>query len=829
MLTKITSFFMSIIMMLLSVFGISFKHNEAKAMDLYMTKYEVKTGNEKTDELKELYKKVAQRTPEIQECSAKKPFADDDRIQAVFFDSEEFGGKTGRVFAYVGFPENASSENPVPAMVLVHGGAGHAYAEWVQYWVDNGYAAISVDGFAQQPDDGYYTGKNEQWSVNPDSHMPMNEFFTDSDKPLTEQWFYQYVADVILSNSIMRADSRVITDKIGVTGISWGSMATSVAMCYDSRFAFAIPVYGSGFLENSTAAIGPITNSGNYADVWDASHLMSEVKMPVLYVNSDSDPFFSANCTTASALYTENGNLVYAQNFEHGQNQGAYEPEILRFANEQTGMSEGNIKITDISFDGKRAVVSFDVPEDVSNIKAYVYYRNSELEYDGLEIKKEWKHRKGIDLGNTANIKIPENAKYFYISIQGKAGKIFDRDTVQATTGIYSPDMLKKYGLYAKDIDAEKLKSRIEKTLKSDIDSGKVGGAELLVNQYGERVYEGVFGLKDIDNNIPLEKNAMYRIASMTKPVTAVALLMEVQKGTIGLYDDVSDYLDGFDNMYVGEVRDGEVVPVKKAENSIKVYQLVSHTSGICSGTLGDTLYAQIPAKDRSLAYLAEFLKDKPLSFDPGTAQEYNNIGFDIAARIIELVSGMSYDEYLKVNLFDRLGMKDTTFVPTDEQWERFISVHNRTEDGKPFNASTHPGSVFSNNPKEYFMAGGGLASTAEDYSLFAEMLLNDGVGSNGVRILNEKMVELMRTPCVSKDIMPGDQQWGLGVRVITEDGYERLPVGAFGWSGAYGTHFWIDPTNRITAVYMKNSAFEGGAGARTANEFEENVFKAMK
>lgn len=829
MLTKITSFFMSIIMMLLSVFGISFKHNEAKAMDLYMTKYEVKTGSEKTDELKELYKKVAQRTPEIQECSAKKPFADDDRIQAVFFDSEEFGGKTGKVFAYIGFPENASSENPVPAMVLVHGGAGHAYAEWVQYWVDNGYAAISVDGFAQQPDDGYYTGKNEQWSVNPDSHMPMNEFFTDSDKPFTEQWFYHYVADVILSNSIMRADSRVITDKIGVTGISWGSMATSVAMCYDSRFAFAIPVYGSGFLENSTAAIGPITNSGNYADVWDASHLMSEVKMPVLYVNSDSDPFFSANCTTASALYTENGNLVYAQDFEHGQNQGAYEPEILRFANEQTGMGEGNIKITDISFDGKRAVVSFDVPEDVSNIRAYVYYRDSELEYDGLNIKKEWKHRIGIDLGNTANIKIPEGAKYFYISIQGKAGKIFDRDTIQATTGIYSPDMLKKDGFYAKDIDAEELKSRIEKTLKSDIDSGKVGGAELLVNQYGERVYGGVFGLKDIDNNIPLEKNAIYRIASMTKPVTAVALLMEVQKGTVDLNADISDYLDGFDNMYVGEVRDGEVVPVKKAENSIKVYQLVSHTSGICSGDVGDILYAQVPKENLTVEAMTDFLKDKPLSFDPGTAEEYNTYSYDIAARIIEIVSGMPYDEYLKVNLFDPLGMKDTTFVPTSEQKARMITMHDRTDKGIAINLKTAAGSADSGTSKQYFMAGGGLVSTAEDYSLFAQMLLNDGVGDNGARVLSEEMIELMRTPWISKDIMPGNQQWGLGVRVITSDNYKYLPVGSFGWSGAFGTHFWIDPTNKITAVYMKNSQYDGGSGAKTAKAFEENVFKAMK
>ena len=829
MITKITSFFLSVIMALLSVFGISFKHDEARNLDMYRTEYAAKSGNEKTDELKALYKKVAERTPEVKVCEAKKPFADDDRIQAVFFDGEEYDGRASEVFAYIGFPENASSENPVPAMVLVHGGAGHAYAEWVQYWVDNGYAAISLDGFAQQPDDGYYADDLSKWKANPDSHAPMNEFFTDSDKPFTQQWFYHYIADVILSNNIMRADSRVITDKIGITGISWGSMATSVAMCYDSRFAFAIPVYGSGFLEKSSGAIGPITNSGNYADVWDASHLLCEVKMPVLYVNGDSDPFFSADCNTASAVYTENGELVYVHDYPHNQHRGADLPEILRFANEQNGIGEGNIKISEVSFDGKRAVVSFDVPEDVSCAKAYVYYRTDELEYDGLNIKEQWKKKPGITLGSVANIKVPAEAKYFYISVQGKAGKIFDKDTVHATTGIYSEKMLQKDGLYAKTLDPEKLQGRIEKTLASDIGSGKVGGAELIVNQFGERVYEGVFGLKDIDNNIPLEKNAMYRIASMTKPVTAVALLMEVEKGTIGLNDDITKYLDGYDNMYVGKIVDGKVVPDKKAENSIKVYQLVSHTSGIGSGTVGDALYAQIPAKERSIERITDFLKDKPLSFDPGTSQEYNNIGFDVAARIIEIVSGMPYDKYLKVNLFDKLGMNETTFVPTEEQWTKFISVHGRTDDGKPYNVSTVPGSVFGNNPKEYFMAGGGLASTAEDYSLFAEMLLNGGVGSNGVRVLSEEMVDIMRTPCVSKEIMLGNQQWGLGVRVITDDSYKNLPVGAFGWSGAYGTHFWIDPVNRITAVYMKNSSYEGGAGARTANEFEENVIKSFE
>lgn len=409
---------------------------------MYRTEYTAKSGNEKTNELKALYKKVAEKTPEIKVCEKKKPFADDDRIYAVFFNGEDCCGRASEVFAYIGFPENASSENPVPGMVLVHGGAGHAYAEWVRYWVDNGYAAISFDGFAQQPDDGYYTGELNQWSHNPKSHPPIDDTLSDSDKKFTEQWFYHYVADTVLANSIMRADSRVITDKIGVTGISWGSMATSVAMCYDNRFSFAIPVYGSGFLDKCTAAIGTVTDNGIYADVWDSSHLLSEVDMPVLYVNSDCDPFFSANCTTASAAYTKNGNLIYAQNFIHCQEAGAYQPEILRFANEQNSIGEGNIKITGISLDINGADISFDIPKDVKDIESYVYFRSGELEYDGLNIKEKWLEKSGTVTGNTAKIKVPEEAEYFYFSIQGSTYNALKQQTVQATTGIYSKKML---------------------------------------------------------------------------------------------------------------------------------------------------------------------------------------------------------------------------------------------------------------------------------------------------------------------------------------------------------------------------------------------------
>ena len=226
--------------------------------------------------------------------------------------------------------------------------------------------------------------------------------------------------------------------------------------------------------------------------------------------------------------------------------------------------------------------------------------------------------------------------------------------------------------------------------------------------------------------------------------------------------------------------------------------------------------------ENMTLEYVTDYFATQPLSFEPGTAQEYNTVAYDVAARIIELTSGMPFGEYLKVNIFDKLGMTDTTFAPTSAQWERFVAVHGRDENGKAFNSPMIEDCVIGNFPVTYQAAGAALAGTGEDYMKFAQMLLNNGKAADGTQVVSEEMVKLMATPMVSEKIMPGNQRWGLGVRVFVRDG--ALPKGTFGWSGMYGTHFWVDPSNQITAVYMKNSLYDGGAGAATANQFERDV-----
>lgn len=386
----------------------------------------------------------------------------------------------------------------------------------------------------------------------------------------------------------------------------------------------------------------------------------------------------------------------------------------------------------------------------------------------------------------------------------------------------------------ARELNIDRLEKFINASQAARLESGKLSGAHLIVNQGGKTVFNEVYGMKSIQGSVKMQGNEVYRIASMTKPVTALALLIEYEKGNIDIYADVADYLPEYKNMSVAVTeKDGDGYRIKstvKANNSIKVYQLVSHTSGIASGNIEQLVYKNFDLSTATCKTASEYFATQPLSFEPGTKQEYSTGAFDVAARIIELKSGLEFSEYLKVNIFDKLGMTDTTFEPGTEQWARMVSVHGRDNDGKAVDVPASPGCVFGNYPVTYHAAGAALASTANDYIKFAQMLLNGGKAADGTVVVGKEMIKLMSTPVpdvLKAGVMEGNEKWGLGVRVIMGN-RGNLPKGSFGWSGAYGSHFWVDPANEITAVYMKNSAYDGGAGNQTANEFEKDVVAAL-
>lgn len=387
-------------------------------------------------------------------------------------------------------------------------------------------------------------------------------------------------------------------------------------------------------------------------------------------------------------------------------------------------------------------------------------------------------------------------------------------------------------------LNIQKLTTLLDNRMADDQANGRVGGAGLCVMQDGKEVYKKYFGMKNQTNQTPFRDMAdgdatLFRLASMTKPITSVATLIQVSRGLIDLDEPVSKWLPAFAEMDIGVLDENrQVVRTGKANTVLTPRILLNHTSGLGSMEVGDVQFAAMSAEDtQDIDHVVACYQNFALAFEPTTGQFYSPVAaFDVLAKIIEMTSGMTFDQFLKINIFDPCGMTNTTFAPSPEQWEHMITMHGREErDGKgvSIDVPKYPGRVFENFPTTWFSGGAGLASTLPDYVKFAEMLARGGVTTDGTRILPESLVEEMSKVQVPDHVMAPPQQWGLAVRVIT--GEYHMPVGCYGWSGAYGSHFWVDPANGITAVYMKNSAYDGGAGSVTSVHFEQDIYAALE
>ena len=372
-----------------------------------------------------------------------------------------------------------------------------------------------------------------------------------------------------------------------------------------------------------------------------------------------------------------------------------------------------------------------------------------------------------------------------------------------------------------KYINKELLKNNIENIALYDLKENNLFGSSYIVYQDGEIIYKKHYGTTSSETEASPNDKTLYRLASMTKPVTAVAILILTERGFITLEDRVDKYLPQFKDIHIAD-SDGN--DIGATSTPVTILHLLTHTSGI-----GSIRVLPMTDTDRAtIDSLVNFYAKAGLDFEPFSREAYSAVAaFDVAAAIVEKVTGRDYGEFLKTEIFDKCEMADTVFSPNDEQWSRMMTMHQRTPDGKSLPLEMNDGCVFGNFPQNHKLAGAGLASTLNDYSLFAQMLLDGGMAKNG-RVVSEEFIKLMGTPHVPESIMPGDQRWGLGVRVITKDSYPSLPVGTFGWSGAYGSHFWVDPVNKIYAVFLKNSQFDGGAGNKSACRFEKAVYDSI-
>lgn len=370
-------------------------------------------------------------------------------------------------------------------------------------------------------------------------------------------------------------------------------------------------------------------------------------------------------------------------------------------------------------------------------------------------------------------------------------------------------------------VDTTLLEKNLIKRIEEDVQSQRVGGVAVAVLQHGKLVYKGTFGAHTPGQDVPLLRNAVFRIASMTKPVTTVAVLIQAQRGKLKLDDPVSRYLPEYADITVGDEH-------RLCQTPMRIWHLLTHTSGMEA----DTDYRQwandIPAeRQRTLEESVQHYLEHPLCCEPGTMRRYSGrVAFDVLARIVEITADVDFATFVQQEITAPCGMVDTTFAPDADQWARMVGMH-AYRDGCGVLVETTPGCVIDRVPVTHPLGGAGLVSTLDDYIKFAQMLQNQGMTENG-RILDASWIRLMATPQLAPELMNEQVNQGLGVRVIVGESYPYLPVGSYGWSGAYGTHFWVDPVNGITAIYLKNSRSDGGSGSLTGKHFEEDVYNSV-
>jgi len=387
-------------------------------------------------------------------------------------------------------------------------------------------------------------------------------------------------------------------------------------------------------------------------------------------------------------------------------------------------------------------------------------------------------------------------------------------------------------------LSSERLQ-RINQLIERRIASGDIAGAVTIVARKGKVVHHAAQGVMDLQSKQPMAPGSMFRIASMTKPVVGVAIMMLVEEGKIHLNDPVSRYIPQFKDMKVavaqpatgggggragGEGNAGPRFYTVPAQRDITVKDLLTHVSGLGSGPMGNSDIEKVARKEgETLADYIPRLGSTSLEFQPGSRWTYSpGAGFETLGRIIEVASGTKLDQFFRTRIFDPLGMKDITFWPTNAQMPRVATVYGRGPNG--LTKTPTPNDTMSRNV--YFRGSGGLYSTAEDYIPLGMMLANGGELS-GKRLLSRKAVEMMGAAHV-KDTLPGraaGEGYGLSVRVVTDHAARgtMLSDGTFGWSGAQGTHFFVDPKEGLVGVLMVQTSI-----GELQREFEDAVAQSV-
>jgi CubicO group peptidase (beta-lactamase class C family) len=341
----------------------------------------------------------------------------------------------------------------------------------------------------------------------------------------------------------------------------------------------------------------------------------------------------------------------------------------------------------------------------------------------------------------------------------------------------------------------------IPAAMQKFVDDGDLSGAVTVVGRKDGIVAFDAVGQRDLAAKAPMTKDTLFRIASMTKPVTAIGIMILADEGKLSPDDDVAKHLPEFTNQKL--LAQGiEDVLLRKPKRPVKLRDLLTHTSGVANYPKGvDDVYTK---RNRTLAETALATALQPLTFEPGTKWSYSNPGIDTLGRVIEVASGESYEKFLQKRVFDPLEMKDTAFYPTKEQSARLATIYFKGKDDKLF-PSPNPIIGLPADAKHPIPAGG-LVSSGDDLAKLYRMMLNKGE-LNGKRILSEKAVAEM-TKVQTGEIKTGfvdGMGFGYGWAVVREPKgvTAMLSPGTFGHGGAFGTQGWIDPKQDLFVVLL--------------------------
>ncbi len=379
----------------------------------------------------------------------------------------------------------------------------------------------------------------------------------------------------------------------------------------------------------------------------------------------------------------------------------------------------------------------------------------------------------------------------------------------------------------------------IDPALQAYIDSGKVGGIYAVITRNGRIGYERTFGWQDVQRRIPLRRDGVFRIFSMTKPVVAAGALKLIDQGKLSLDDPVAKYIPSFANIQVFAGGTADAPLLRAPDSVMTVRHLLTHTSGLPYGLTrepADTIFTRAAMYDptRTLAQFADSVARLPLLFTPGTRWSYSS-ALEIVGRIIEVISGQSLAEFMEAEIFEPLGMEHTSFRRNEDVDEdKLVVLYRRNEDG--WLEAESGGLLAMYEPEaRFYWASGGLLATPDDYLRFAQMLLNGGE-LNGVRVLSAESVAQMTRSQVAEQLLPHprnslvDEGYGFGLAgsVLVDDSQARLPgpAGIYRWSGYVGTYFWIDPRNQL--IGMVWTQHNPGRQYPLEAEFQRLVYDAL-